>query len=299
MPRPTAPLVTLCLSLLTLVAPAAEPTAEVARISASGFIRHWPGELPVVLSVPHDGAAKPADIPDRPRGVTVRDSYAAALGHALRDALRERCGAAPQLIICELSRKKVDCNREIGEGAAGQPKAEQVWREYHASIDEAEAAVLARSKHGLYLDIHSHGHPKPRIEIGYLLKASELRLSDERLDADKSVAARSSIRWLSQRTPAKFSELLRGETSLGGLFAARGVAAVPSPREVLLLDDPYFNGAYDIEAHGSRDKSQLDAAQLEVPGPMRDTPAHRAATAKAIAESLEAYFVRHFGKKLR
>lgn len=299
MPRPPAPLVTLCLSLLTLVAQAAEPTAEAARVSASGFIRHWPGELPIVLSVPHDGAAKPADIPDRTRGVTVRDSYAAALAHALRDALRERCGAAPQLILCELSRKKVDCNREIGEGAAGQPKAEQVWREYHAAIDEAEAAVLARSKHGLYLDIHSHGHPKPRIEIGYLLKASELRLSDERLDSDKSVAARSSIRWLSQRTPAKFSELLRGETSLGGLFAARGVAAVPSPREVLLLDDPYFNGAYDIEAHGSRDKSQLDAAQLEVPGPMRDTPAHRAATAKAIAEAVEAYFVRHFGTKLR
>ncbi len=299
MPRPPAPLVTLCLSLLTLLAQAAEPTAEAARVSASGFIRHWPGELPIVLSVPHDGAAKPADIPDRTRGVTVRDSYAAALAHALRDALRERCGAAPQLILCELSRKKVDCNREIGEGAAGQPKAEQVWREYHAAIDEAEAAVLARSKHGLYLDIHSHGHPKPRIEIGYLLKASELRLSDERLDSDKSVAARSSIRWLSQRTPAKFSELLRGETSLGGLFAARGVAAVPSPREVLLLDDPYFNGAYDIEAHGSRDKSQLDAAQLEVPGPMRDTPAHRAATAKAIAKSLEANFVRHFGTKLR
>jgi hypothetical protein len=294
MPRPPAPLVTLCLSLLTLVAQGAEPTAEAARVSRSGYIRHWPGELPIVLSVPHDGAAKPADIPDRTRGVTVRDSYSAALGHALRDALRERCGAAPQLILCELSRKKVDCNREIGEGAGGQPKAEQVWREYHAFIDEAEAAVLTRSKHGLYLDIHSHGHPKPRIEIGYLLKASELRLTDERLDAD-----RSSIRWLSQRTPAKFSELLRGETSLGGLFAARGVAAVPSPREVLLLDDPYFNGAYDIEAHGSRDKSQLDAAQLEVPGPMRDTPAHRAATAKAIAESLEAYFARHFGVKLK
>lgn len=299
MPRPPAPLVTLCLGLVALVAPAAEPVAEIPRVSASGFIRHWPGELPIVLSVPHDGAAKPADIPDRTRGVTVRDSYSAALGHALRDALRTRYGAAPQLVICELSRKKVDCNREIGEGAGGHPKAEQVWREYHAFIDEAESAVLARSKHGLYLDIHSHGHPKPRIEIGYLLKASEVRLSDERLDNDKSVAARSSIRWLSERTPAKFSELLRGESSLGGLFAARGVPAVPSPREVLLLDDPYFNGAYDIVAHGSRDKSQLDAAQLEVPGPMRDTPAHRAATAQAIAESLEAYFARHFGTKLK
>jgi hypothetical protein len=202
-------------------------------------------------------------------------------------------------VVCELSRKKVDCNREIGEGAAGQPKAEQVWREYHAFIDEAEAAVLARSQHGLYLDIHSHGHPKPRIEIGYLLKGSELRLADERLDKDPAVAARSSIRWLSQRTPAKFSELLRGETSLGGLFAARGIPSVPSPREVLLLDDPYFNGAYDIAAHGSRDKSQLDAAQLEVPGPMRDTPAHRASTAQAIAESLDVYFARHFGVKLK
>ena len=289
----------LCVAVLTLVAPAAETAVDAPRISASGFIRHWPGELPIVLSVPHDGAAKPADIPDRTSGVTVRDSYAAALGHALRDALRARFGKAPQLVVCELSRKKVDCNREIGEGAAGQPQAEQVWREYHACVDAAEAAVLARSKHGLYLDIHSHGHPKPRIEIGYLLKASDLRLTDERLDADKSVAARSSIRWLSQRTPAKFSELLRGETSLGGLFAARGVPTVPSPREVLLLDDPYFNGAYDIEAHGSRDKSQLDAAQLEVPGPMRDTPAHRAATAQAIAESLEAYFARHFGTKLK
>ena len=289
----------LCVAVLTLVAPAAETAVDAPRISASGFIRHWPGELPIVLSVPHDGAAKPADIPDRTSGVTVRDSYAAALGHALRDALRARFGQAPQLVVCELSRKKVDCNREIGEGAAGQPQAEQVWREYHACVDAAEAAVLARSKHGLYLDIHSHGHPKPRIEIGYLLKASDLRLTDERLDADKSVAARSSIRWLSQRTPAKFSELLRGETSLGGLFAARGVPTVPSPREVLLLDDPYFNGAYDIEAHGSRDKSQLDAAQLEVPALMRDTPAHRAATAQAIAESLEAYFARHFGTKLK
>lgn len=299
MPRPLAPLVPLCLALLALVATAAEPIAETPRVSASGFIRHWPGELPIVLSVPHDGAAKPADIPDRTSGVTVRDSYAAALGHALRDALRTRFGQAPQLVVCELSRKKVDCNREIGEGAAGQPKAEQVWREYHAFIDEAEAAVLARSQHGLYLDIHSHGHPKPRIEIGYLLKGSELRLADERLDKDPAVAARSSIRWLSQRTPAKFSELLRGETSLGGLFAARGIASVPSPREVLLLDDPYFNGAYDIAAHGSRDKSQLDAAQLEVPGPMRDTPAHRAATAQAIAESLDVYFARHFGVKLK
>jgi len=94
-------------------------------------------------------------------------------------------------------------------------------------------------------------------------------------------------------------ELLRGETSLGGLLAARGVPAVPSPAELPAKADPYFNGAFDIAAHGSRDGGRLDAAQFEVPGPQRDTPEHRAATAKAVAEALEVYFERHFGTKLR
>jgi hypothetical protein len=293
------------LACLLLVACAPGPTPPVAptgaapvRAGETGYIRHWPGELPIVLSVPHDGAITPADIPDRTTGVTVRDSHARALAEAIRDALRERFGRAPHLIVCELSRRKVDCNRALAEGAT-DPVAIRTWREYHGAIDAAERAVLARSPHGLYLDIHSHGHPKKRLEIGYLLPADDLRLPDARLDADGTVAARSSIRALSRRTPAKFSELLRGETSLGGLLAARGVPAVPSPAELPAKADPYFNGAFDIAAHGSRDGGRLDAAQFEVPGPQRDTPEHRAATAKAVAEALEVYFERHFGTKLR
>ncbi len=293
------------LACLLLAACAPEPTTPAAptapgpvRIGETGYIRYLPGELPIVLSVPHDGAIAPAEIPDRTTGVTVRDSHARALAEAIRDALRERCGRAPHLIVCELSRRKVDCNRALAEGAT-DPVAIRTWREYHGAIDAAEQAVLARSPHGLYLDIHSHGHPKKRLEIGYLLKADDLRLPDASLDADGTVAARSSLRALSRRTPAKFSELVRGETSLGGLLAARGVPAVPSPAEALAPTDPYFNGAYDIAAHGSRDGGRLDAAQFEVPAPQRDTPAHRAATAKAVAEALEVYFERHFGTKLR
>jgi len=283
-------------------APEAPPpraaTADPGRAGETGYIHHRPGELPIVLSVPHDGALAPADIPDRTTGVTVRDSHARALAEAIRDALAARCGRAPHLVVCELSRKKVDCNRPLAEGAA-DPAAARAWRDYHDALDAAERAVLARSPHGLYLDIHSHGHPKKRIEIGYLLKADDLRLPAARLDADDTVAARSSLRALSRRTPAKFSELLRGETSLGGLLVARGVPAVPSPTEAPLPGEPYFNGAYDIAAHGSRDGGRLDAAQLEVPGMLRDTPEHRAATARAIAEALEVYFERHFGTKLR
>ena len=278
---------------------APETGAKEFRTSASGYVRHWPGELPVVLSVPHDGAARPTEIADRRTGVIVRDTFAAAMATAMRDAMREKFGRAPHLVVCDLSRRKVDCNREIKEGAQGDPAAEKVWKEYHAMIDEAEKAVLASVPHGLYIDVHSHGHPKKRIELGYLLSAEDLRQPDERLNGDRSFRDKSSIRWLGERAEASFSELVRGKTSMGGLLEARGVPSVPSDRQRAEPGEPYFNGAFDIAAHGSRDKAQLDGIQFEIPGPMRDTAEHRAATAKAMADAVEVYFRTHFRTDLR
>ncbi len=283
----------------SVAAEPATPAKADFRASESGYVRHWPGELPVVLSVPHDGALRPEGIPDRKYGVTVRDSHAAAMATAMRDALREKFGRAPHLVVCELSRRKVDCNRDIKEGAQGDPAAEKVWKEYHAVIDAAERDVLARTPHGLYLDVHSHGHPKKRMELGYLLTAEDLRQPDGRLDEDPGFRKKSSIRWLGERTEAAFSELVRGRTSMGGLLEERGVAAVPSPQQRPEPGEPYFNGAFDIAAHGSRDKAQLDGIQFEIPGVMRDTPERRAATAKAVADAVDVYFRTHFRTDLR
>ena len=77
------------------------------------------------------------------------------------------------------------------------------------------------------------------------------------------------------------------------------VAAVPSHLQRPEQGEPYFNGAFDIAAHGSRDKAHLDGIQFEVPGPMLDTDEHRAATAKAVAKAVEAYFRTHFRTELR
>ena len=290
---------------LSSCAPTAQPTSDAGqtagktpRRSASGYVLYWPGELPIVLSVPHDGGLEPADIPDRTEGVTVRDSHARALAEAIRAALTKKFGRAPHLVVCELSRKKADGNRELAEATQGHPRAIQAWREYHDLIAEAERTVLARTPHGLYLDIHSHGHPIKRLELGYLLKPADLRLADAALNADSTVRARSSIRELGGLTPSGFAELVRGPTSLGGLLEARGLAALPSPRQALAPGDPYFNGAYDIAAHGSRDRAQLDGVQIEVPLQMRATAAQRAATATALADALEVYFEKHYGRPL-
>jgi hypothetical protein len=173
------------LACLLLAACAPEPTTPAApttpgpvRIGEAGYIRSWPGELPIVLSVPHDGAIAPAEIPDRTTGVTVRDSHARALAEAIRDsaagAVRPR--AAPDRLRGSPAGRST-ATAALAEGAT-DPVAIRTWREYHGAIDAAEQAVLARSPHGLYLDLHSHGHPKKRLEIGYLLKADDLRLPD-------------------------------------------------------------------------------------------------------------------------
>ncbi len=100
-------------------APSAAPSAP--QVSTSGYIKYWPGTLPIVISVPHDGAVMPPDIPDRTEGVTVRDTYSRALAEAIRAALTKKFGRAPHLIVCEISRKKVDCNRELAKRPRANP----------------------------------------------------------------------------------------------------------------------------------------------------------------------------------
>ena len=88
---------------------AASPTTETApsvapsapRVSTSGYIKYWPGTLPIVISVPHDGAVMPPDIPDRTEGVTVRDTYSRALAEAIRRLLEddELLTRIPRLIV--------------------------------------------------------------------------------------------------------------------------------------------------------------------------------------------------------
>jgi len=293
-------LLLIAFAFIAIAGRAVEP-GDVAgpRASASGYIKYWPGELPIVLSAPHNGLRKPDEIPDRAYGVVNEcDHGSENLALAVRQALIERFGMAPHLIVCELARAKVDCNREIEEGAQNDATAQKVWREYHALIDEAEEAVLKKWPHGMYLDIHSQGHAKRRIEIGYLLKKNEVLMTDEQLNADPTLAGHSSIRALHKISSASFAELLRGPMSLGGLLEERGVPAIPSPAQVLDPQDPYFFGAYDVLAHGSRFKDQLDGVQLETPVQVRDTPEHCAATARALAESLDVYFEKHYGLKL-
>jgi len=82
--------------------------------------------------------------PDRDKGTFAFDTNTQELARAIAAEFLARTGHHPHLVICRITRRKLDCNREIMEAAAGNKVAGQVWNEYHGFIDAAQKAVVAK-----------------------------------------------------------------------------------------------------------------------------------------------------------
>lgn len=259
------------------------------------------GTLPIILTVPHGGSLKPANVLARRYGVTGIDSNTIPLAEMIIEELALRYGGKPHAIISRLSRTKLDPNRDLEEAAQGDPTAVAAWHRFHDSAQKACNAVMKKSGAGLLLDIHGHRHLDQRVELGYLVKGEILKRSDAELNADAALIAATCIRDLDKRSPQTFAELLRGPQSLGGLLEHRGFRCLPSPSKA----NPaflagYFSGVYDVSAHGSSNGGTVSAIQVECPwNNVRDTSEHQRRFAMALADSLGVYFEVHFGRKLK
>ena len=248
--------------------------AGVSYFGRNGYIEYIPGELPVVLSSPHDGDLSPAELRERTYGARGRDPNTVPLTLAVRDAVLDLTGLAPHVVISHLRRSKMDPNREVVEAAQGDPFAERAWSEYHAYIERSRV-VIGVSGGGMYFDIHSHSHPIWRVELDYLLGGIVLDRPNSLLDAVNE-GLRTSIREIDRVSPLPFSELLRGPTSFGGLLAAEGVRSVPSPTDPSPGSDPFFFGGYSNRRHGSfRTGEVVSGIMLEHPTIIVDSDANR------------------------
>lgn len=271
-------------------------TVGTSYFGRRDYVEYIPGDLPLVISAPHGGNLEPSEIEDRTFGTTVTDSNTRETTLALRQALLDRTGRAPHVILSRLRRTKLDPNREIVEAAQENIYAEQAWRDFQGFIETARQIVVDAHGTGLYVDLHGHGHPILRAELGYLLSADDLARSDAELDAPV-FAEQSSIRALWHETDVGFAALLRGENSLGGRMADAGLRAVPSPGEPSPGDDPYFTGGYNTARHGSReDGVGVSGVQIEMPfAGWRDTAHNRGVVAAGLARALEGFLAVHYG----
>ena len=274
---PTTPSTTICAG-----------TPGVSCFGTSNYIEYIPGDLPVVVSVPHGGALTPTTIPDRTVGTTATDLNTIPLGQAVSAAFTAQTGRAPHVVIVHLRRTKLDANREVGEAAQGNAEATRAWNEYHAFIELAMTAVRQRYGTGFYIDLHGHGHAIPRLELGYMLTAATLNQSNAQLDA-ANVAMNSSLRLMAQQSSLSASALLRGPTSLGGLLETR-IRVVPSPTDPSPGADEYFNGGYSTDRH----TATLPGVQIECHYTgVRDTATTRAAFGDALVSALRTYLSTH------
>jgi hypothetical protein len=264
-------------------------TAGAVCYGSHNYLEYDAGDLPVVVTVPHGGALEPAAIPDRTIGTTVTDSNTIDLGRAVAAAFQARTGRPVHLVICHLKRTKLDANRELLEAAQGNPDAVTAWGEYHAFVDQAIATLKTRYPAGIYVDLHGHGHDKQRLELGYLLTAATLDLSDAGLDAGPYRSS-SSLR-LANASSSTFSAMLRGPMSFGGLLEP-GFPSVPSPTMASPGADPYFDGGYSTDRYAAK----LAGLQIEsnFTG-VRDTAVHRAAFAEALVTAVTAFAAKYLG----
>lgn len=220
------------------------------------IVNTFDGELPLLISVPHDGCHVPDDLRDRmtPTGLTVPDTdwHVAELYDFARDL-----GASMQ--VANYSRYVVDLNRPAtddalypgqivtglcpektfaGEdiylegGVTEEEKAARIstyWRPYHGRVELTLAAMRAKHGYALLWDAHSIPSIVPRLFDGEL---PELNIGT---NDGKSCAA--SI-----------------EAAVVGVASASPYSAVLNDR---------FKGGY-ITRHYGGPENRVHAIQLEV-----------------------------------
>lgn len=265
----------------------------------NNYTEYIAGSLPIIISAPHGGYLTPENIPDRTcnNPTTVRDSYTQELLREIDTAFVLVFNCHPHLILCLLDRKKLDANRNLEDGACGNQFAMEAWNDYHNFINIANKIIKNDYQKGFYIDLHGHGHPILRLELGYLFSATELAYNDSILNLANYVS-RSSIRNLvsSNKNGFKHSQLLRGEFSFGTILNNNGFASVPSSTMPFPLSgESYFSGGYNTSVYSSVSGGTIDGVQIESHyAGARDTKENRRKYALAIVNSLKTFLLKHY-----
>ena len=126
------------------------------------LVRQHRGTLPVILTAPHGGSARPAGVSVRkgaetPPGCdfqTSRDNETAAMTEAVVQQILDLTGLSPYVVIAQFHRKYIDANRSEACAFTDQD-APPFYREYHARIVEYVTEVLRQNQgRGFLFDIH-------------------------------------------------------------------------------------------------------------------------------------------------
>jgi N-formylglutamate amidohydrolase len=288
------------LILIALVAAACKPNKPVKespkdivykkKLDAYTEVQY--GNMPLIISVPHGGTDNPTTLPDRncPNITTVTDNGTIEMVAAIDSVCRAEYNVQPYLVISYLKRTKLDLNREITEATCGNSAVAGIYNNYHYSIDSFIAKLLLKYPQVLFIDLHGHGHTKQRIELGYLVSASQLRNP-----AAIAPSSTSYYNMLLQNPFLNSNQFLTAANAFGTLLAEKNIPTVPSAQDPApLTDDPYFDGGYNTKKYTAAAYPKVYGWQLEANYTgVRDNKTNRIKFAKAFLQSVMEFYSRN------
>ena len=272
---------------------------SISNQNWNDFIEYRQGNIPLIIISVHGGKLVPDWIKTRvcQDATVVTDLYTKEIALEIESNLKSM-GYSPYIVLNKLHRKKLDLNRTLKKSNCGDMKTEAYWNLFHNQVDNFRNEIQNKFGTGLVIDIHGHSHKEQRIELGYLLSSSELRMDTLKINSS-NLKNESSVKNLLDKNldNLKLSDLLSGEFSMGNLLTLKGHASVPSkdciaPKEGEL----YFSGGYNTEVYGSKDNGSVDAIQVELNmNGIRDTEENRSIFSKNFADViilfLRTYYV--------
>jgi hypothetical protein len=271
-----------------------EYTAGEPYFGKLNYIEYIAGDLPIIISVPHDGNLKPDFINDRTFGASAKDYGTREIAEVMRRELKAITGKYPHVIISHLSRKKLDPNREEFEAAQDDQLAINAWNEYHGFIETALATAELQYGRGFFIDLHGQRHPEERIEIGYCLDNEILALTDEDLNSEELIG-RSSLKNMLKFSAKTHAELIRGEESLGAIFDQYDVSSTPSPSDPFPDSYKYFSGGYTTLRHAAMNDGNISGVQFELNSDLREQSKYKS-TGRTLAKVILEYLTTHWGE---
>jgi N-formylglutamate amidohydrolase len=229
------------------------------------------GDLPIILSAPHDGAleipgAKPrtgAGLEAKPGGfVTARDTGTAPLAKLVSQAIEKRLGRKPYMVINLAHRKFMDPNRPALE-AYEEETAQKVYDKYHGFLSQACEEVRNKYQSGLLLDIHGQGSRRNTV-----FRGTQNGLT---------------VQLLRNR----FGETAHaGDASFLAMLDTRKFTVHPNPYDG--KEQAGFTGGFIVKNYGSHTTYGIDAIQLEFGGLYRAAD-NRESAADVIADAVAEY----------
>ena len=126
------------------------------------LVQQHRGTMPVILTAPHGGSARPAQVSVRkdtetPSGCDFqlgRDNETLLITEGVAQKILDLTGLSPYVVIAQFHRKYIDANRDEA-CAFTDPDAPPFYHEYHDRIAEYVTQVLRQNQgRGFLFDIH-------------------------------------------------------------------------------------------------------------------------------------------------